>query len=552
MKIEIPTEIRKFAFRELTLIEPNDTDVERMLTQIFEMAIKSGRTASNNDADKQFSEKFEELIKSDSIEGFDDPKGRAVLEGWLRASVVKMGRKGLRRDSEKMQFFRPRTIAVFRAGFPSRSRHRGADTLVYNELVREVASRNSSKDAFNIAKQSVQKMFMDSFGTGVEFSPAPVWEPKFNQKAELDISALLSLLFLETFEARSGKVPKEEIPDSPIPGATSPLGADVIDYLQSYGDKAPAMVVSEHLAALIGLRLFQLPLRNALAVRRMIVHGELAEDMTNSGAENQLKQYVDFTGKSGSASDRLAKACVQRDMALTRQFFWDRVFLLQLSTAPDLRKSFADASVPPAERLLNLVKSQDEPKVISHLELLLSMVIQENEETDDQETAEFLAMIDRDSRHISHRLTDVMVEGLKPQRGYENANKWFWSTGGIKTDVGLLAGNLNSRASWTYAPSDKLLASLLAVTFTRKGGGEPLLEMRLEDVLRKFRDYFGLLIDQPPDAEGFNTAENRAAAAENFEAFKIRLKLLGVFDGLSDDLSAQRVRNPLRNILEAK
>ena len=76
--------------------------------------------------------------------------------------------------------------------------------------------------------------------------------------------------------------------------------------------------------------------------------------------------------------------------------------------------------------------------------------------------------------------------------------------------------------------------------------------MKLEDVLRKLRDYFGLLIDQPPSSEELNTVENRAAAAANFEAFKNRLKLLGVFDGLSDDLSAQRVRNPLRNLLEAQ
>ena len=40
MKIELPKDLRTFAFRELTVIEPNDTDVERMLTQIFEMAIK--------------------------------------------------------------------------------------------------------------------------------------------------------------------------------------------------------------------------------------------------------------------------------------------------------------------------------------------------------------------------------------------------------------------------------------------------------------------------------------------------------------------------------
>ena len=53
----------------------------------------------------------------------------------------------------------------------------------------------------------------------------------------------------------------------------------------------------------------------------------------------------------------------------------------------------------------------------------------------------------------------------------------------------------------------------------------------------------GLLIDQPPSS--LNSADNRAAAAANLEAFKRRLRLLGSFDGLSDDFSAQYVRNPL-------
>ena len=57
MKIELPKDLRTFAFRELTIIEPNDTDVERMLTQIFEMAIKQGRTAGNVAAAKLYDEK---------------------------------------------------------------------------------------------------------------------------------------------------------------------------------------------------------------------------------------------------------------------------------------------------------------------------------------------------------------------------------------------------------------------------------------------------------------------------------------------------------------
>ena len=53
---------------------------------------------------------------------------------------------------------------------------------------------------------------------------------------------------------------------------------------------------------------------------------------------------------------------------------------------------------------------------------------------------------------------------------------------------------------------------------------------------------FGILIDRPP--ADFDSADARAGAAENLSAFTQRLKLLGCFEGLSDDFSAQFVTRP--------
>jgi hypothetical protein len=67
--------------------------------------------------------------------------------------------------------------------------------------------------------------------------------------------------------------------------------------------------------------------------------------------------------------------------------------------------------------------------------------------------------------------------------------------------------------------------------------------MTIKDLLQELEQRFGMLIDRPPT--DFDSADNRAAAAMNLEAFKRRLQLLGCFDGLSDDFSAQHVRNPM-------
>ena len=547
MKIELPSDLRTFAFRELTVVEPNDTDVERMLTQIFELAIKQGRTAGNLAAAKQYETKLLALAGSARVGGFDDTRGRAALDAWLRASVVEMGRVGRTRATEQMQYVRPNTVAVFRSGFPSRSRHRGADLVVYREMLREVKARRP-EDERDKAATWIHEQFTRAFGPGVIFSDPPKWAPTYDGETDVDITALLSLYFLEEFDAKSATAAKESSYESPAPAATRPLGADVLDYIQAYGDRAPSLVMSQHLGALIGLRLFQLPLRTARATRALITTGELPPDMANESAANPLEQYVDFTGSKGSQSDLLARHCVQRDLEITRQFLWDRLYLLSIRTSPAVKPTFANEALTAAEKIAEVAGAHQKPHVVTHLEYLISRIAEANETNDDEDTISFLKAIQADTRPAADRLADVLVEALK-KRGYENAFKWFWSTGGIKTDFGILTGALNARSSWAYAPSDKLLASLLATVFARQGGGPAYAEMTITSVLQQFENRFGLLVNRPPS--GSNSAETRAAAAENFEAFKYRLQLLGVFEGLSDDLDAQRVRNPLASLTES-
>ena len=88
---------------------------------------------------------------------------------------------------------------------------------------------------------------------------------------------------------------------------------------------------------------------------------------------------------------------------------------------------------------------------------------------------------------------------------------------------------------------------MLLVIFTEAGGGRVRPTLPIETVLLRLRKRFGVLIDVPPaDQQG---ADARAAASSNLAAFKRRLQLLGCFDSLSDDFSAQLVRRPLTEVL---
>jgi hypothetical protein len=106
----------------------------------------------------------------------------------------------------------------------------------------------------------------------------------------------------------------------------------------------------------------------------------------------------------------------------------------------------------------------------------------------------------------------------------------------------MLVGDSARRETWSYAPGNDLVTALLGIAFSTDRG-VPRREMQLSEVLSNLVDRFGLLIDRPPTE--FDMVATRAAASANLEAFKRRLKLLGVFDGLSDDFNAQTVLNPL-------
>lgn len=541
MKIDLPKDMRSFAFSPMTIVELNDTVVERMMSHIFEMAIKNGRTASTIKNAEKYAEALSATAHHPKVSGFDSEYDRAVLDGLIRSTVVVMGRQGLTRKVEQMQYLYPTTVAVYRAGFPNRGRHRQADALIYREMLAAIEERPKSDE--RSAKLQLSDLFRSCFGAGVTIDVAPKWEPRYDGSSAVDVSSLLSLYFLEHFEPKSSSTKDLQIStSSPVPAATRPLGREVVSFLETFGQRLPARSMTDSLTAIIGLRLFQLPLRTGRGVRQLMDTGSLPADMADDPSPNPLEQYVDFTGVPDSPSARMAQACVQRDISILTRSFGDRLVLKWVAEAADALGIAVGGEPGSGEWLESLVALKDDPRVDPYLSMLLLQITRENAETEDRDAAEFLAAVGRSSAPAYLRLSQVLTEALR-KRGFENALKWFWSTGGILTDIGVLSGTLKLRQSWTYAPKDGLLSALLASLFIAPGRSNALRSLPFEKVLSQLEDRFGLLIARPP--AGMGGAENRAAVEENLAAFKRRLQLLGVFDGLSDDFSAQRVRNPM-------
>lgn len=542
MTIIIPKQLRTLEFTELTMVELNDIDIDRLMPHLWELIVKNGRLGPPPKNADDYDHYLNLLATSPRLEDFDDEQGRKVLDGWLRSSVIRMsaiGRAG--RVGTQMDYIQPLTIGSYRAGLPKTRRQRHVHTLTHDLLVERLKLRGIEAPQSNLGE-----LLKTAVGAGVTIGPAGKYVAEYDGHTDIDINALLSLYFLEGFTPLSALNTPHGPHDSAVPAATAGLANDLLDYMIAYGGSLAPSAFIDRFAALLSLRLFQLPLRLARSVRHVIRTGEKSADMLDGSSANPLDLYCDFTGVHGSASDELARQAVQRDLEIMQGFMADRLLLRSLHQAmPSLRKKGEEiTSLPMADSLVAMLRERENPRVEAYALVLMQSIEEEtaqNPSGTDDDLDYISAVMDSDLPAID-QLTTLLLEGLATN-GLQNQARWFWSTGGIKKPYGLITGALNSRRSWRYAPSDDLMQAILLVCFTAEGGKRRRTRMPIADLLTVLRDRFGILIDQPPAA--LDSADNRAAAGMNLEAFKRRLRLLGCFDGLSDDFAAQYVRNPM-------
>jgi hypothetical protein len=510
-------------------VELNDTDVDRMLTRILEMAVKRGRAASSKTNTKDYVTYLDRLQASPHLEGFDGERGRDVLDGWIRSSVLKEERVGLRREGVQMGYLRPLTIAAYRSGLPkTASRNRQADLLAYRSMEEALLAEGAQNPSAHM-----EDLFRTTFGRGVDLGVAPWSSPRYDETTPLDIDTLLALRFLEGFEGSDRLAKERSRLDPPVPTAVVPLGRDLVDFLRLYGPRMPVAEAYAHLAALISLRLFQLPLITARTLRDLL-------EGTEPPAVNPVEMYCDFVRQRGSASDDLSRMCVVRDLEVMRTFFGDRLLMRSLGHAVQVLPTRPHLGETAAEHLRGLATLRHDPAMQMALGMQLVQIRNEFEAGSEGQAFidEIQAATDLDP---SDRLAAVLVEGLR-KRGLENQVKWYWSTGGITKPYGVLAGTQRARSTWRYAPSDELLTTLLSMCFVETDGQRTATRLRMDELLDRLESRFGILIARPP--ADLDSADARAGAAQNLTAFTRQLKLLGCFQGLSDDFSAQFVTRP--------
>src|SRR5438046_70201 len=185
MTIAVPKELRSLEFTDLTMVELNDIDIDRLLPHLWELVVKQDRiSTSPTDAD-DYDTYLRTLAANDRLEGFTTEQGMKVLDGWLRSSVVRIGAKGRGRSGSKMDYVLPLTIASYRAGLPkSRSRHRHADSLIYHLLLEQLEARGIESP-----KRNLREQFQQAVGAGVRIGSDGKWAPSYDGTSDIDINA---------------------------------------------------------------------------------------------------------------------------------------------------------------------------------------------------------------------------------------------------------------------------------------------------------------------------------------------------------------------------
>lgn len=520
----------------------NETDMERLIVKLLERLVRQGRVSRTtaDPGNEGIPKLVDDVAQHPKLMGFSSAKGKQVLEGWLRASVFSTNSAGKnRKGGDKIDYFIPHSSAVYRSGYPKQtSRFRKADTFAYLAVQHYLQSQ--SQNQFQEIFTGDDHENRTVLSRGIEFGIYPRSEPHYLEGAEIDIETLIQLRALETISGPDTAVEKNKSHLGPFPSTYENLGSDLVVFLEACKDLT-AIEITSGLQGILGYHFYCLPLITALELDNKLD--------TDSGVVEPLGLYFDFTSDEQSQSRSIANMCVSRDFERFRRLFDNMILLREVESAiltSEYAKQYKEMN--PHQRLDFQVTSILDADIQNIVRIKLSMLFGEMSE-EYRTAAEML--IERYENPIV-KLARIIIED-REQDALNGMRKWAYSTGGLEPESRqtanyLLVGTKRAPTTWSYKLSDNLLTSLIQMCFIHgrnQLNSEGPKRIPLSHLLATLESRYGILIAKPP--VGMQSDEDLNAAHENLKAFKAKLKLLGLFDGLSDDSTAQHVRNPLRS-----
>ena len=557
MNVVLPKQLRTARFDRLFAVEMNDFDVERLLPALFHLVVTQGRDRGPRENDpKKLDEYVKALAEHERLEGFGKDAGKRLLERWVRSSVIRMSGVGRgRKGGEQIEYVQPLTVLAYKPGFPAESsRQRNVHRFVYRALLN---SFRATEDLPRL-RAALAKEFIRAFGPGTVIDTrGPKFDGTYDGETELDIHTLLALCFLDGFTATpAGRVDRAEAADPALPRSAAEFGEDLLLYPLAYRDRLPPYALTRGFMALITLHLFVYTVRLLAATTQLVRTGELPAAMQDeAGGGVEPKLYVDFTRQRGGVSDSLARACVERDLEELRAYYGSALLLQTIARhaefQPTLAAHLKGLDTPSYLQTLTAIRS--EPDIEAGARNDLQQIQAETlaayqGEAEREQAKTFFQELATDASRTALEKVVQLIASVQERKIVQKQVAFLGAAGGLERPYGLVSGNVRGRRSWAYAMGDELLATLVQLALIDRAprdfaAAQVRTRLRLRDFLSFLEERFGILIDRPPAFLDGSAA--RAAARDNFEALKRRLRQMGYFQELSDDFTAQYLRDPV-------
>ncbi|HEY7414918.1 MAG TPA: hypothetical protein VH593_06985, partial [Ktedonobacteraceae bacterium] len=513
MKIKLPKDLKGVKFPQVLSIDMNNFDIDVFLPSLFFTILAQGKGKAKHTNDpKAIMQFIDKLSTHPDLEGFDDVEGRRVLERLVRTALITTSGVGRSHADEQITSIVPYSLLAHKPGFPvESSRHRGADTFIYQAL-------NEQLGAYDNLRQLVK----DVFGRGVIIGKAGELGGEYDGTTELDTLTRLSVAFLKGFEPVRPRLNRENDIVGACPGLSKALATDLSCYLRIYHASMPIQAFTHYLLTLINFELFTYTLKLVHAVNTLVHDpATLPPAMHDPVVPSPPPIYIDFTGLANGRSQEMARACVRRDIEAYQQFLSSNLLLRQLHKyVEDLKRlvrrkavieQTLQAGLTGPQYLQALLLLWQNPAIGSDIEaearLDVDIIFRENIDPDDEDSSmaqnqleAIIATVESDVDQV----VNLLVEGQRDD-AIRHFIQWYWSTGGLNKDEGILRGSRQSRKSWRYAPTNELLAVLVQVAAARlapsqqghegRGGIQPI---RLQEFLTFLDERFGIIVDHPP------------------------------------------------------
>lgn len=544
MRILLPRASKGFKFDLLFTIDMNDFDVEMLLPSLFHLIRTKGRRVGTPINPELYGEYFQRMTQHLRLQGFGSHEAKALLDRWVRTSVVRMGKRGrARKGGEQMMYLFPTTMLSYKAGLPKEiTRLRGVHNFVYTVLL------SSQEDAVGL-----DRLFRQALGEGLILDDSQNFDGRYDGTSDIDIEAMLTICFLDGLLPAGVSALASEKSVPRLDAQSRYFSHDVLSTLKCYQKDLPTLVLTRFLLSIINFNLFVYSMRLMCWV--IGIGG-------GNDASTNPEFFLNCTGERASYADELARACVERDLETLERYVRSSLRLRTLdrfvTLSPGLRAGLPDRERNTGEYLSRLLGLASDVRVQAKAEQEFEQICAENgltmneesEEREITEAAAYLRRLRESDLDPLDRLVNVLFESQR-KSAIGNLTGWFYSVSGFNRPYGMMSGNSKgARRIARYTLSNELLSTLVHAALADHGLEDngrlkPAARLPLREFLAWLEKRHGLLVDRPPALDG--SAEAVEAARRNLESLKTRLRQIGVFENLSDDFDAQYIQRPAQS-----